>query len=267
VCCECEWSGATPAEFHGEFWYHFFSELGGGSDGGIMRGRMESSAVRSVLKHVRGKESENELYYNSESNTTLSYNFEFGWGDDPWPLQGFWYTNCTRTGTCRLSFDELEHRYNRSIANDYDWQQKLPDAIDKGGVLRTVLPKPDIAIYNRGHWGSLNADRAGKVMPALYDWVGGGTEGGGRCFFRSTTAGYMSLQDDVFRKELLNVRPAAYKAGCSYIDFAYLTETFAAISSGNTASSERKHVYYDSVRTSFRDGISQITKVSSRSRI
>jgi hypothetical protein len=208
---------------------------------------MESSAVRSVVKHVRGKEAENELYFNGESNTTLSYNFEFGWGDNPWPLQGFWYTNCTRTGTCRLSFEELEQRYNRSIANDFDWQQHFPDAIDKGGVLRTVLPKPDIAIYNRGHWGSLSSARAEKIMPVLYDWVGG-EKSGGRCFFRSTTAGYRSMKDDIFRSELRNVQPAVYKAGCSYIDFAYLTETFAALSTEHKASSERKHVFYDSVR-------------------
>jgi hypothetical protein len=116
-----------------------------------------------------------------------------------------------------------------------------------------LLPKPDVAIYSRGLWGLLNESRARQIMPSLFDWVSGKSTG--RCFFRSSTANYRSLHPnhDYFRYEFQHVRPHVFLAGCSYIDYAYLTETFAGLSWGEQAKSkratERKSIFVDTVRT------------------
>jgi hypothetical protein len=104
-------------------------------------------------------------------------------------------------------------------------------------------------------------------MPVLYDWVSGGggadtddnatdtsrssapsARRSGRCFFRSTTGNYRSLRKDIFRTEMRNVRGHAYGAGCSYLDYAYLTETFAALDFNDRRSTERETVFIDAVR-------------------
>jgi hypothetical protein len=103
-------------------------------------------------------------------------------------------------------------------------------------------------------------------MPVLYDWVSGGgaddndnatdtsrssapsARRSGRCFFRSTTGNYRSLRKDIFRTEMRDVRGHAYGAGCSYLDYAYLTESFAALDFNDRRSTERRTVFTDSVR-------------------
>jgi hypothetical protein len=111
-------------------------------------------------------------------------------------------------------------------------------------------------------WGRLSEARAKAIMPALSDWVHGGGPGdsnatpppatgggaGRRCFYRSTTANYKSVLHEYFQHELRNVRGHAYSAGCSYLDYAYLTESFAALDSNDRHSTERKLVFIDSVR-------------------
>jgi hypothetical protein len=99
-----------------------------------------------------------------------------------------------------------------------------------------ALPPPQ---YNRGVWGRLAATRAQRIFPILRDWVTAASRspgrnpaegaGGGRCYFKSTAAGGSSLGGDYLREELRTVRPHAYRAGCKYLDWAYLTEPFAAL--------------------------------------
>jgi hypothetical protein len=118
-------------------------------------------------------------------------------------------------------------------------------------------------------------------MPVLYDWVSGGgadadaddnatdtsrssapsARRSGRCFFRSTTGNYRSLRKDIFRTEMRDVRGHAYGAGCSYLDYAYLTESFAALDFNDRRSTERRTVFTDSVRwQSLRPNLLRLTR-------
>jgi hypothetical protein len=257
ICVEFEWRS----------WNDYYGSLGGGGTdgrGGIMNGRMECKSHRPTGPD-QGETNDNTLYVNAHSRATLSFAFEVGWGDTPKPLRGYHFTNCSFEGTCRRTPEDADHIANRTRSNDYDWEQPFPEAIDRNGTLRDVLPSaPDYVIYNRGVWGQLPEARAQRIMPILRDWVAGGLEGQSgqdgsdsedkRCFYRSTTANYLSLRDDFFRSELRRVRPHAYRAGCSYLDFAYLTEPFTALDfaeqMNQPKSTERRSVFVDSVRTS-----------------
>jgi hypothetical protein len=110
-------------------------------------------------------------------------------------------------------------------------------------------------------WGRLSEDRAKRIFPVLRDWVGAG--GGvptnaagaeqreGRCFFKSTTAGATSFRDHYFETELRTIRPHAVQSGCTYLDFAYLTEDFGALDYESTLRNpraERRSVFVDQVR-------------------
>jgi hypothetical protein len=259
ICVEFEWGS----------WDEYYGSLGGGgpaingSTGGVLNGRME---CRSHRPSGQGETNDNTLYVNGGSRATLSFAFEVGWGDVPKPLRGYYFSNCSSEGSCRRTFQDAATIANRTRHGDYDWEQTFPEAIDRNGTLRTVLPTPpDYAIYNRGVWGQLPEARARRIMPLLKDWVSGGAGDGdsgpgdgsgtrGRCFFRSTTAHYQSLSHGHLRNEHLKVRPHAHRAGCSYLDYAHLTEPFAALDWDehlhHPASTERKSVFVDAVRTS-----------------
>jgi hypothetical protein len=258
ICVEFEWGS----------WDEYYGSLGGGgpaingSTGGILNGRME---CRSHRPSGQGETNDNTLYVNGGSRATLSFAFEVGWGDVPKPLRGYYFSNCSSEGSCRRTFQDAATIANRTRHSDYDGEQTFPEAIAPNGTLRTVLPTPpDYAIYNRGVWGLLPEARARRIMPLLKDWVsrgggdgdsgpGDGSGNRGRCFFRSTTANYQSLSHGHLRNEHLKVRPHAHRAGCSYLDYAHLTEPFAALDWDehlhHPASTERKSVFVDAVRT------------------
>jgi hypothetical protein len=250
---------------------NYFAQLGGGDDGGIMNGRMECKSYRA---YGPGEGHENTLYSNGDSRALLSYVAETGFWEVPVPVRGFFFTNCSSEGTCRRTAEDSLKIQERSHRSDLDWRQAFPEAIDRNGTLRDVLPRPDVAIYNRGVWRQLEEYRAKLIMPVLHDWVaggGGGTEEEeeddddasnhppprgaakrGRCFFKSTTAHHKSLPSDYFATELRTVRPHVYNAGCSYLDYAYLTEPFAALyyddsMRGKRSATERPSVFIDAV--------------------
>lgn len=250
VAMEEDWLMNIPSQYQNNAWRYYLGNMAGGvtsesvdEKGGTMRGRMECNCAR-VGKAPEF--SENRLYEHPESGTVLSFNFELGWGDSPVPLQGFNFTNCSRTGTCRTSVERMAQYENRSLEHDFDWQQTFPEAIDKGGMLRTLLPKPDITLYNRGIWGLLEDARAQKILPVLYDWVGG--DQGGRCYYKSTTGAYNSLQVGYLQHERRWIRLRTHQAGCSYIDNGYLTDIFAAMANEHKYATERKFVFTDAVR-------------------
>jgi hypothetical protein len=113
-------------------------------------------------------------------------------------------------------------------------------------------------------WGRLAEDRAQRIFPVLRDWVAAEADDKpkgrgeseqqqqqGRCFFKSTTAGANSFRDRYFETELHTIRPHALKAGCGYLDFAYLTQDFGALdyeSSLKDPRAERRSVFVDQVR-------------------
>jgi hypothetical protein len=236
---------------------------GGDRRGGIMTGHMECSCAREA-KMKYGQCTENELYTttnNDKQTIVLSYFQELGWHDSLYPLHGFYFTNCSETGTCHRTMEQTQLLVNRSNYFDFDWSQPFPEAINTSGVLRAGgdigLPsQPAIAICNRGHWGLLSKERAKTIMPILYDWVNQdqntttmrNKKNGGRCFFKSTTASHNSEELSIFEKELLLVRPEAHDAGCEYLDYAHLTKLFGGF--GNTKgweARERGSVYWDAL--------------------
>jgi hypothetical protein len=116
-------------------------------------------------------------------------------------------------------------------------------------------------------WGRLSEDRAKRIFPMLHDWVRDGAGAGagagaagsggptdaapvGRCFFKSTTAGATSFRDHYMETELRTIRPHAVQSGCTYLDFAHLTEDFGALdyeSSLRNPRAERRSVFVDQV--------------------
>jgi hypothetical protein len=159
-----------------------------------------------------------------------------------------------------------------AIATSFGLKGKLlylthaPSAVSPALLLLCLLREPRTQ-YNRGVWGRLAESRAQRIFPILRDWVtaapppsvgetaaGNNDESGrhaGQCYFKSTAAGGSSLGGDYFREELRKVRPHAYRAGCKYLDWAYLTEPFAALDWDGAnwdPHAERHSVYVDSVR-------------------
>jgi hypothetical protein len=228
VCVIDDWKDSVPPEYENDGWRHLTSSVGGGptaGDGGIVQGRMESSAVKTAQLKP-GHHVENVLYANGETGTTLSYVFEGGWGDPPSPLQGFWLTNCLSSGTCRVPPEEFDRRLKRAAAADVDWRQTFPEAIQKGGAVRALLPKPDVAICTAADCGGCSTNRApgrscracttvwaGKIPVGASSYLPRPTTG--RCFFRSSTANDRSLHPthDYFRYEFQHVRASRILSG------------------------------------------------------
>jgi hypothetical protein len=271
ICMETDWRLRIPVQEFGsnDEWMYFFSSLGGwssskqggGDGGGIMNGRMECSCARAkTMTCGSACGTENQLYTTSgkgqqQRPTVVSYFKEDGWADAPNPLHGFYFSNCSATGTCRQSMAQNLQRVNRSIHMDFDWSQSFPQAINTTGVLRQILPsQPTVVLYNRGHWGKLSKKRSETIMPVLYDWVhhhrqNDSDNNMARCFFKSTTGSGASLRENHAERELREVRPAVHEAGCNYLDYAYLTQPFATLpeTPGWRDRGERGNVFWDAV--------------------
>jgi hypothetical protein len=248
LCVESDWNG----------WDNYYEALCGSTSGGLMNGRMECHSVR--IKGSRKLEwNDNMLYVNGESRAALSFVFETGFGDHhEAPIHGYHFTNCSYEGNCRRTRADSERIRKRTLAGDFDWRQPLSEAIGRNGSLRAALPSVDYALYNRGIWGKLSEDRAKRVFPVLHDWVTSNSNkkktggGAGRCFFKSTTGHAKSMQGDYFRDELHHIRPHVLQSGCTYLDHAYLTESFGALLEADGALrnpwAERRSVFVDPVR-------------------
>jgi hypothetical protein len=252
ICMERDWN----KKYRSEAWNKFFSVIGGSDDGGMFDGRMECNSVRSG-KHG----AENELYASKPGpageRTIMSFLYELGWNKDVKPLKGFAFTNCALNGTCRLSREQIQVYGTRAANNSFDWQQDFVEALHpKNGTLRELLPKVDIAIYNRGLWGRLEAERATRLFPRLYDWAGNGN---GRCFYKTTTGtAETTIIPPDYAHEIGAIRNIAYTAGCSFLDVGHITRDFGSIKTsrppppsqegGNLSSyHERSHIYWDDV--------------------
>jgi hypothetical protein len=146
VCMEGDWKS-----LEGNPWSHFFSAIGGGEvhGTGIFNGRLQCRCTRQDPVIV-----DNELYVSEPdvhgNRTTLSYFKELGWDGRITNISGFDFTDCIRTGSCRNSMEDINETIKRAAANDYDFNQPFPDAIDPAtGVLRKHFPTVDYAFYNR----------------------------------------------------------------------------------------------------------------------
>jgi hypothetical protein len=203
---------------------YFWAKLGGWTDGGsTFNGRLECNCPGQRVECMLYVTP--ELPFASEraddvnqyaKRVVISFNFEKGL-QVPAPIIGFNFTGCALTGTCRHNQADSAYWTNRSEAGDLDWQQDLPEFLSPNGAFASQLPPVDIAIYNRGLWGEMPAERSKQVLPLLYNYSGGAK---GQCFYRTT----VHLEKRV--SEMNYVRADTLTSGCSFFDFAGISEHF-----------------------------------------
>ena len=163
VCAEGDWTnlGGWPA---------YQRSLGGGDDGGLFRGRMESHSTRECkdegehMMYVTARDDDDDddddddgggggggLSTPSSSGgssrgngdgdaaadggwkgrTKLSYSMEFGWFDDGILSPGWKYTGCAYGGSCRYTRERYDDNIRRCDAGDVDW--KYPSVVEAFG--------------------------------------------------------------------------------------------------------------------------------------
>ena len=269
ICMEGDWW----RKYGQDSWYEFYSNVGGGGaataaasgDRGLFEGRMECDCARDISGSGKRQPAvgfENKLYaspiLNDQGERAVLSNFqEIGWGAVRDPLQGFGFTGCAFHGTCQLTHKQQEDYIAQGNLDNFTWQQSFEKAIQPGegnGTLRSILPPVDFGIYNRGLWGQLDAEQAGRIFPLLYDWAGNGT---GRCFYKATTGGDTQYHAR-HEHEVNTIQGLALSAGCSFLDYGHITRDFASLpfqlpypptqEGGNLSSTqERLGIYWDKV--------------------
>lgn len=214
---------------------------------------MECDCIRDGVvcpKDKPGCAAEN-FFYTSEpdpkdhTRTNVSFFFEAGWGDDPRPIRGYNFTGCAMNGTCRYDKAVNDEKVKRAFNMSYNFYQPLGDAIERNGSLRQVVPPVDVAIYNRGLWGTLTTKQAQRYMPLFRDMV---DQTDGRCFFKSTTGSGRSNKRSVAQEQGV-VRNETAKAGCSFFDLGQITSDFGRMPEeiDGEKNLERLTVYSDTV--------------------
>jgi hypothetical protein len=213
VCAEGDWTnlGGWPA---------YQRSLGGGDDGGLFRGRMESHSTRDCkdegehMVYVTGRDNGDGGSSSSSSSsggargnsrgattgwkgrTKLSYSMEVGWNDDSILTPGWNYTGCAHDGTCRYTQGQYDDNIRRCNAGEVDW--KYPSVVEAfggggnssaggdGGKATVFLEQNadvDYVFYNRGLWGKIPVERAQQLMKLLRDFVAPASQadgGGGK---------------------------------------------------------------------------------------
>jgi len=239
ICVEGDWRSSVPPGRSD--WQHYMQSIGGAT---IFGGHMESAAIRTA-KLKADQAVENNLYVspviddannnnNNNNNNNddpmdtsnklvLSYVKENGFGK-PLPLIGWNFTGCAYTGTCTYPDELADRREAMALNASLDFSQPLTLALNESnGILRSLLPPVDVAIYNRGLWGPLQPEIAATVLPQLYTFSGGDR---GKCYYRTTTG---KLKDTLPRERNELRSSVIFKAGCGYMDFAHLLQDFGAL--------------------------------------
>jgi len=236
LCSEGDFGLGLREAGQSDSWHWLHGSVGGSTDGGIFDGHMECSCARhnSMQCHganLKDKEcaTENELYVGppvkgGADRVILSNVQENGWGANPVPTKGFNFTGCAWEGSCRRPENVTKHFVERAEAGDFDFFEPLPQALAKDGALQRLLPPANITIYNRGLWGLLTKEKSDTLFPLLYDFAGGRE---GRCFYRTTTASPRSEKTNPAEQGF--IRRSVFEAGCSFLDFAHVTQEFAKL--------------------------------------
>lgn len=240
LATQADWLSGMATHGWKDSWQWYHGAVGGGSDGDIFDGHMECNCARSLRMQcgepltAKLCATENELYVSppipksmvddgTEQRFILSNIQETGRAYRPTPIKGFNFTGCAFTGTCRRSHNLTQELLQRAEHNDFDFSQPLAAALYEDGVLRQHLPPVNVSIYNRGLWGALPRENSAKILPRLYNFTG---REHGRCFYRSTTASPQSGEQKIRTIEDGYVRQDTFDAGCSFLDFARITQPF-----------------------------------------
>jgi hypothetical protein len=238
----------------GDTWSSFHHQIGGATDGGVFRGRMECDCIRGGLNCHNdrlGCDVENFFYASEplikEKPTIISFFFESGWVSHPRPIKGFNFTGCALTGSCRYNETVANEKRVNSYNGTYNFYQPLGDALERNGSLWQVIPPVDVSIYNRGLWGALTTEQATRYMPLFRDLTS--QKQNGQCFFKSTT-GSARTSAMSFQHEQTTLRHITRNAGCSFLDMAHITKDFGSMSErlldGET-NWERPTIYQDGI--------------------
>ena len=241
VCCEYDFK-----HFKTGGWGAFVQYLGGDTDGGIFRGRMEAKSVR-----VEPMSSEGYQYISSKEDgrTKLTFIGEYGWNGNE-PFRGWNFSGCANTGTCRYSPESYQTNIDRHNNSDFDWDYpNISTAFESNTSFRKQYQKTNFIIYNRGLWGTLPDTKAETMMEAMHDMKGGKYAISNRCFFRSTTGSDRSREKNINSHEYRTVRNIALNAGCEYFDIAHITEEFSEFvyMLKPLFSREYRHIFWDGV--------------------
>jgi len=209
--------------------------MGGGTDGGMYRGRMEEQSAQAPYRH-KDKSITGMQYISSEADggIKLNYVFERGMRKDTHPLNGWNFTGCASNASCRYPEVQHQHSLKRMYSNDFDWSYvSTMDAFGPNGTIfheQYNLKNINYAIYNRGIWGRLGAEKAKTMMRALHRITIGRNSNkdpsARRCFFRSTTANVKS-EEESDSWEHGTIRNATHDEGCEYLDVFHLTHAFS----------------------------------------
>lgn len=138
ICAEGDWMQLGG-------WPSYNQNLGGGTDGGVYRGRMESQSVRvdiplQSLQYISSEE---------DGRTKLSLVGEAGWSGTE-SLRGWKLTGCAHDASCRYTTERYEHNLKRVKENDFDWNYTLiTDAFGPNGTsFREQYLDINYAFYN-----------------------------------------------------------------------------------------------------------------------
>jgi hypothetical protein len=215
---------SRPSDMEG--WDYYMANLGGWTDGGTFNGRLECNCpgkraeswmyvtpeLQLASKHTNATDDDKQY----ANQVVISFVLEYG-HINPLPLQGYNFTGCALTGTCRQTAADSAYWIKRAESGDVDWSQDLPEFLSLNGAFTSLLPPVDIAMYNRGIWGDMPAERSKQVLPLLYNYSGGTN---GQCFYRTTMVPLKR------KAELEYVRSDTLASGCSFFDFAGISEHF-----------------------------------------
>ena len=257
ICLENDWARDGKRGWHG-----LMQAAGGGTDGDLFNGRMECPCYRKEALGPEDHQPVNDMQYATAPltggggpRTVLTYVQELGWGNNPDPLEGWNFTGCAFSASCRFSEEMWLANKGNFDTGTFDRHDKtVAEAVGANGYLRALLPRVDYALYNRGLWGALPKDVSDKTMKALFDWTGGkqARTSGSRCFFRSTTACERARENKLGKHERLTIKKSAFAAGCEFFDVAHVTEEFGYLNwkwpnEGNAEMVEYNSIFWDSV--------------------
>jgi hypothetical protein len=235
-------------------WDVYHQDIGGGIDGGVFRGRMESQSVRlnpSVenLRYISNP-LEEDGDGGEDGRIKLSYTCETKERFSGWKFLG-----CAYNATCRYTNEQYEKNIKRAEIEDFDWD--YPNITTgfgpNGTTFREQHQDTNFVFYNRGIWGTIQEQKAKKMLALIYEMTGGTEKKSNRCFYRSTT-GYVDTkfypENEVM--EYGPVRQAAFDAGCEYVDIAHTTEEFSHMLFSNPAPPrnrifEQRSMFMDSI--------------------
>eukprot|EP00521_Asterionellopsis_glacialis_P009395 CAMPEP_0195286238 /NCGR_PEP_ID=MMETSP0707-20130614/3760_1 /TAXON_ID=33640 /ORGANISM="Asterionellopsis glacialis, Strain CCMP134" /LENGTH=444 /DNA_ID=CAMNT_0040345847 /DNA_START=318 /DNA_END=1649 /DNA_ORIENTATION=+ len=251
------WKKEWPGALNDGYW----QKIGGGVDGDVFRGRMESKAIgvlgsfRYISSPLEQQEQRSAGSSPHGGRTQLSMVFEVGFKGTE-RFRGWNFDGCAYNASCRYSAEEYETNIERANKKDFDWDYpNISTAFGPDGTqFHKLHEDTNYVFYNRGLWGTIQDQKAKDMLKSMYEMTGGDTTSSGttsnnkkergphdeqeqyqfnknRCFYRSTTGNYRTKEERPTNEavEYGPVRRSAFDAGCEYMDIAHITEEFSHI--------------------------------------